>query len=90
MRLSNRFHNTLPAAHQPGVGAARKWQAHTLSSEQDITDPAVMCRDRLCRAAPDGQWALMLINKDQENAHPVRSFLPGSLKLASFIFGPVT
>ena len=53
---------------QPGNGKHRLFPASA-----DITDPAghtLVTAYAVQR--PDDQWALMLINKDQENAHPVQ------------------
>jgi len=39
---------------------------------------------------PDGQWSLLLINKDRENAHPVRiAFYDSDTKSDCFFSGPV-
>jgi hypothetical protein len=39
---------------------------------------------------PDGQWALMLVNKDQENAYPVRiAFNDSTSKTDSSFTGPM-
>jgi hypothetical protein len=53
---------------QPGDGAHQ-----TFPAESDLADPAghvLVTAYALHR--PDGQWSLLLINKDQENAHSVR------------------
>ncbi len=40
---------------------------------------------------PDDQWALMIVNRDQENAHTVRAgFADGDGKARGFFAGPVT
>jgi hypothetical protein len=40
---------------------------------------------------PDGQWSLMLINKDHDNAHSIRiSFRSGEAAAAQIFAGPVT
>jgi F5/8 type C domain-containing protein len=39
---------------------------------------------------PDGQWALMIVNKDQENPHPVKlAFHNASTNIDSYFTGPV-
>ncbi len=53
---------------QPGTGVQKVFPATS-----DVTDPAghvIVTAYALLR--PDGQWAVMLINKDQMNPHPVR------------------
>lgn len=40
---------------------------------------------------PDGQWSLMIVNRDQENSHTVRvAFEDGEVKRHGFFSGPVT
>jgi hypothetical protein len=40
---------------------------------------------------PDGQWALLIINKDQENSHTVEISFDDSVKgTAGFFAGPVS
>jgi hypothetical protein len=39
---------------------------------------------------PDGQWSLLLVNRDQENAHKVRIEFDSGKGGASFFSGPVT
>ena len=71
---------------QPGSGAHRVFPA-----ESDVLDPAghaLVTAYALQR--PDGQWSVMLVNKDQENAHPVRiAFEDASAKTARSFAGPV-
>jgi len=53
---------------QPGNGSHKVFPANS-----DITDPAghnLVTAYAVLR--PDGQWSLMIVNKDQENSHPVR------------------
>jgi len=72
---------------QPGNGV------HKLFSAQcDIRDGANNALVTAYAAArPDGTWSLLVINKDQENAHPVRiSFANTSASGASSFSGPVT
>jgi len=53
---------------QPGSGKHTVFPVST-----DITDPAGhVLVTAYAIQRPDGLWAVMLINKDQENAHPVR------------------
>jgi hypothetical protein len=53
---------------QPGVGVHQVFPASS-----DVVDPAghVLVTAYALRR-PDGQWALMVVNKDQENPHSVR------------------
>jgi hypothetical protein len=57
----------------------------------DVVDPAghaLVTAYALHR--PDGRWALMLVNKDQENSHTVRlEFHDSSKNAGSFFAGPV-
>jgi len=76
---------------EPGRGVHR-----IFPSSSDIRDPAghvLVTSYALVR--PDGKWSLMLVNKDQENPHPVRivfqddkskkdSFFAGSVSVATF------
>jgi hypothetical protein len=39
---------------------------------------------------PDGQWSLLVVNKDHDNAHPVRITFEGDSKSGESFFGPVT
>jgi len=71
---------------QPGNGAHQVFPASS-----DIVDPA---GHNLVTAyavrRPDGQWALMIVNKDQENAHSIRiAFHDTSTKTDSLFAGPV-
>jgi hypothetical protein len=71
---------------QPGNGKHTVFPVST-----DITDPAGhVLVTAYAIQRPDGQWALMVINKDQENAHPVRILFgdAASHKPSSFA-GPV-
>jgi hypothetical protein len=57
----------------------------------DIDDPV---GHRLVTAyavkRPDGQWALMIVNKDQENSHSIRlAFHDASTNTDSLFAGPV-
>jgi hypothetical protein len=61
---------------QPGSGENKVFQ-----SSSDIADPAghtLVTAYSLLR--PDGDWSLMLVNKDQENAHGVRISFQGAAK----------
>ncbi|MBS1851839.1 MAG: discoidin domain-containing protein [Acidobacteria bacterium] len=71
---------------QPGDGQHRVFPAAS-----DITDPAGhVLVTAYAVQRPDGQWALMLINKDQENAHAVKlTFHDDKEKSHSFFSGPV-
>ena len=76
---------------QPGTG-----KHELFPSKSDIVDPAghsLVTAYSILR--PDGQWALMLINKDQENPHSVHiafedekagtdNFLSGSVDVITF------
>jgi hypothetical protein len=76
---------------QAGSGTHRLFPAAT-----DIVDPAghvLVTAYSVLR--PDGQWAVMLINKDQENSHAVRivfrdqeavndAYLTGSVEVVTF------
>ena len=76
---------------QPGNGVHRLF-----SSESDIHDGAShVLVTSYAVLRPDGEWSLMLVNKDQENSHPVRivfqdqkskkdSFFAGSVSVATF------
>ncbi len=71
---------------QPGNGKHQLFQASA-----DIEDPA---GHKLVTAyavqRPDGQWALMIVNKDQENDHTIRlAFHDASTKTDSLFAGPV-
>src|SRR4029453_14023122 len=71
---------------QPGTGKHEMFP--TMS---DIVDPAghsLVTGYSVLR--PDGQWAIMLINKDQENPHPVHiSFEDEKTGTDNFLSGPV-
>lgn len=71
---------------QPGSGKHQVFPASV-----DISDPAghaLVTAYAVHR--PDGQWALMLINKDQENAYPVQlAFQDASAKSESSFTGAV-
>jgi hypothetical protein len=76
---------------QPGSGEHR-----IFPSASDIVDAAghvLVTSYAVLR--PDGEWSLMLVNKDQENAHPVRivfqdqktgkdAFFEGSVNIVTF------
>jgi hypothetical protein len=71
---------------QPGNGAHQVFPANS-----DIADPAghTLVTAYAVRR-PDGQWALMVVNKDQENAHSVRiAFHDTGTKTDSLFAGPV-
>jgi hypothetical protein len=71
---------------QPGTGKHQLFPASA-----DIVDPV----DHVLVTAyavqrPDGQWALMIINKDQENAHSIRPvFHDARANIDSLFSGPV-
>ena len=71
---------------QPGDGAHRVYPAAS-----DILDPAGhVLVTAYAVHRPDGQWALMVVNKDQHNPHPVRiAFEDGSGRGRAFT-GPTT
>jgi len=59
-----------------------------LSDVRDASGNLLVTGYALCR--PDGQWVLLLINKDHENARPVRIvFHDADKKRDSFFSGPV-
>jgi hypothetical protein len=71
---------------QPGNGKHQVFPASV-----DIDDPA---GHKLVTAyavkRPDGQWALMIVNKDQENSHSIRlAFHDASSNSNSLFAGPV-
>ena len=72
---------------QPGSG-----DHHVFPASSDIQDPAghvLVTAYALHR--PDGQWSVMLVNKDQENAHSVRiAFRDAKASATSSFGGPVT
>src|SRR5206468_10097356 len=71
---------------QPGNGAHQVFPAAS-----DVLDPAghvLVTAYALHR--PDGQWALMIVNKDQENSHAVRiNFGDGAAGSDNAFFGTV-
>ncbi|PYV72633.1 MAG: glycosyl hydrolase family 5 [Acidobacteria bacterium] len=70
---------------QPGNGK------HTVfPASADITDPAGhVLVTAYAVQRPDGKWSLMLINKDQENAHPVQVVYAGNSNALQSFTGPV-
>jgi hypothetical protein len=72
---------------QPGSG-----DHHVFPASSDVLDPAghlLVTAYALHR--PDGQWAVMLVNKDQENAHSARiAFRDASASMSRSFGGPVT
>ncbi len=72
---------------QPGTGEHQIFPA-----ESDISDPAghvLVTAYPLLR--PDGQWSVMLVNKDQENSHAIRIvFHDDKADTDSFFTGPVS
>jgi hypothetical protein len=71
---------------QPGTGEQQIFPASS-----DISDPAghvlVTAYPLL---GPDGQWSVMLVNKDQENPHNIRiAFHDDKTSTDSFFAGPV-
>jgi hypothetical protein len=71
---------------QPGDGAHKIFPAAS-----DIRDGAGhVLVTTYATLRPDGQWSLLIINKDQENAHPVTiSFDDAAKKSAATFAGPV-
>jgi hypothetical protein len=71
---------------QPGNGKHQVYPAGA-----DVADPAghaLVTAYALQR--PDGKWALLLVNKDQENSHSIRlAFHDSSTNADSFFSGPV-
>jgi len=72
---------------QPGSGSQQVFPASSDVADEAgnvlVTSYAVL--------RPDGQWSLMLINKDQWNPHPVRiAFHDESTNTDSYFAGPVT
>jgi hypothetical protein len=71
---------------QPGNGKHTVYPANA-----DVSDPVghtLVTAYAVQR--PDGQWALMIINKDQENSHPVRiEFGDKASRKSSSFSGPV-
>jgi hypothetical protein len=72
---------------QPGTGEHQVFPA-----ESDITDPAghvLVTAYPVLR--PDGQWSVMLVNKDQENSHAIRiAFHDDKSDADRFFTGPVS
>jgi F5/8 type C domain len=71
---------------EPGNGVQK-----TFAASGDIFDAAghsLVTAYALLR--PDGQWSLLLVNRDQENAHKVRIEFDSGKGGASFFSGPVT
>jgi hypothetical protein len=72
---------------QPGSG-----EHHVFPSVSDIQDAAghtLVTSYAVLR--PDGEWSLMLVNKDQENAHPVHIvFEDDKSKSSAYFSGPVS
>jgi F5/8 type C domain len=71
---------------QPGNGTHQLF-----STSSDIADPAghTLVTAYAVRR-PDGQWALMIVNKDQENSHTVRlAFHDAGTNANSLFSGPV-
>jgi hypothetical protein len=72
---------------QPGSG-----EHHLFNAASDIVDGA---NNTLVTAyairRPDGDWSLLLVNKDQENLHSVKIFFDDSTQVAPGCFsGPLT
>ena len=71
---------------QPGTGEQKIFPA-----QSDVSDPAghvLVTAYPLLR--PDGQWSVMLVNKDQENPHPISiAFHDDKTDADSFFTGPV-
>jgi hypothetical protein len=59
---------------QPGDGAHRLF--HAASDIQDAAGHVLVTAYAALR--PDGQWSLLIVNKDQENGHTVRIAFDGS------------
>jgi len=72
---------------QPGHGEHRVFPAAS-----DVLDPAGhVLVTAYAVHRPDGQWSLLIINKDQENPHPVRIvFHDGGTGADRFLTGPAT
>lgn len=71
---------------QPGNGVHRIFPAasdiYDATGHVLVTVYAVLC--------PNGRWSLLLVNKDQENAHPVQiSFHDSNKNTDSFFSGPL-
>jgi len=76
---------------QPGNGVHRTFPA--VSDINDATGHVLVTAYAILR--PDGRWSMLLVNKDQENPHPVRisfhnsdnntdSFFTGSVNVITF------
>jgi hypothetical protein len=71
---------------QPGSAPHRVVAAAT-----DVLDPAGHTLvTAYAVARPDGQWALLVVNKDQHNAHPVRIAFDGKDGAPQSFAGPAT
>ena len=70
---------------QPGNGQHRMFPV--TSDIRDAAGHILVTAYALHR--PDGQWSLMLVNKDQENAHPVRIEFQDTSNRVSRFAGPV-
>jgi hypothetical protein len=70
----------------PGDGPHRTFPA--ASDVQDSAGHVLVTSYAVLR--PDGQWALLLINKDQENAHPVRISFSGDAGAEKHFSGDVS
>ncbi len=72
---------------QPGTGTHEMFSAQ--SDVEDGAGHSLVTAYALKR--PDGQWAVMLVNRDQQNAHPVRiSFDDDVADRAAWLAGPVS
>ena len=72
---------------QPGDGAHKLFRA--TSDIQDGAGHVLVTTYAALR--PDGQWSLLIINKDQENAHTVNiSFDDAEKKTAATFTGPLS
>ena len=72
---------------QPGSGTHRVFPA--VSDIRDQADHVLVTAYAVYR--PDGQWSLLLVNKDQSNAHPVRIvFHDGPAGVDRFFSGATT
>lgn len=70
---------------EPGTGVQKVYSA--ASDVQDGAGHTLVTAYALHR--PDGQWAVMLVNKDQWNPHTVRVVFDGHGKTAESFAGPV-
>jgi hypothetical protein len=72
---------------QPGNGQHRVFPAS--SDVRDAAGHVLVTAYALLR--PDGQWSLLIVNKDQDNPHPVRiSFGDADKKTDGYFAGPVS